>query len=354
MTDKTPDLKSSRPSLTYRDSGVDIDQANIAKKRIKTLARSTFGPSVISDIGAFAGLYRADFTEMKRPILVSSADGVGTKLKIAFLTGIHNTVGIDIVSHCTDDILVHGAIPLFFLDYIAAGKLEPHVIGEIVEGLAKGCLQSQCALIGGETAEMPDFYRPGEYDLAGFIVGVADEEKLFKPGQTQVGDHLIGLPSSGLHTNGYSLVRKLVFEQERLTVDSYVDDLQKTVGEELLRPHRNYLPIVRPLIEKGVLRAIAHITGGGITENLDRILAPSTDAEVKKGVWEINPVFRFIQERGNVAEDEMYRTFNMGIGMVLVVPDDKRESVLSHLQEQGETNYPIGQIIPGSGKVVYA
>ncbi|UCF36887.1 MAG: phosphoribosylformylglycinamidine cyclo-ligase [Acidobacteriota bacterium] len=354
MTEKTPSSKSNRPSLTYRDSGVDIDQANIAKKRIKTLARSTFGPSVISDIGAFAGLYRADFSEMNRPILVSSADGVGTKLKIAFLTGIHNTVGIDIVSHCTDNILVHGAIPLFFLDYIAAGKLEPHVIGEIVEGLAKGCLQSQCALIGGETAEMPDFYSPGEYDLAGFIVGVADEDKLFKPGQTQVGDHLIGLPSSGLHTNGYSLVRKLVFEQEGLTVDSYVDDLQKTIGEELLLPHRNYLPTVRPLIEQDCLRAIAHITGGGITENLDRILSASTDAQVKKGVWEINPIFQFIQDRGNVAEAEMYRTFNMGIGMILVVPDEKLDAVLGHLRKEKEIHYQIGQVIPGTGKVVYA
>ncbi len=246
--------------LTYRDAGVDIDKANEAKQRIKELARSTFNRNVLSEIGAFAGQYRLDLSSYSKPVLVSSADGVGTKLKIAFLTGIHDTVGIDIVSHCTNDILVQGALPMFFLDYIATGTLEPHVVAKIVEGLAEGCRKSECVLLGGETAEMPDFYRAGEYDLAGFIVGIADEEGLYNPSLVTEGDRLIGLPSSGLHTNGYSLVRKLVFEQERMEVETYVDELEKTIGEELLVPHRNYLRTVKSLILDSKLSGIAHIT----------------------------------------------------------------------------------------------
>ena len=344
---------SDGKGLTYREAGVDIDKANQAKQRIKQLARSTFGPAVASDIGAFAGLFRLDLSNFEGPILVSSVDGVGTKLKIAFMTGIHDTVGIDIVSHCTNDILVQGAVPLFFLDYIAAGALEPGVIEEIVTGLVEGCKQSRCALLGGETAEMPDFYQPGEYDLAGFVVGIADEKKLFHPSNVDEGDVLIGLPSSGLHTNGYSLVRKLMFEQEKLTVDSYVEDLGKTVGEELLTPHRNYLPVIEELVGGSELHGVAHITGGGITENLTRVIPDTLDAQVQRGNWEVLPIFHFIQERGQVAQAEMYRTFNMGIGMILIVPRDRMESVQSFFQEDDLEFSVIGSIVTGNGKVVY-
>jgi phosphoribosylformylglycinamidine cyclo-ligase len=344
---------SGRTGLTYREAGVDIDKANEAKSRIKRLARSTFDRCVLSDIGAFAGLYRPHLSGIQEPVLVSSVDGVGTKLRIAFMTNVHDTVGIDIVSHCTNDILVQGSVPLFFLDYIATGTLEPGVVEQIVKGLVEGCKQSRCVLLAGETAEMPDFYRPGEYDLAGFIVGIADESRLFHPGRVSEGDILIGLPSSGLHTNGYSLVRKLVFTQEKLSVDSYIEDFGQTVAEELLTPHRNYLPVVKDLIMEEDLVAIAHITGGGITENLARVLPDSLDAQVQRSKWEILPVFDFIQRRGRVAMDEMYRTFNMGIGMILVVRKDRSSQVQSYLDERKEHYFLIGEVTKGSGKVVY-
>jgi phosphoribosylformylglycinamidine cyclo-ligase len=340
-------------SLTYRDSGVDIDRANEATERIKELARSTFNDSVVSEIGAFAGLYRPDLKNMQTPLLVSSADGVGTKLKVAFLTGIHNTVGIDLVAHCTNDILVQRAFPLFFLDYIGVGKLKPEVIEQIVEGLAKGCSESNCALLGGETAEMPDFYQAGEYDLAGFIVGLTDELKIRESGPVKEGDVLIGLSSSGLHTNGYSLVRKLFFEEETLKVDTHVDELGQTLGEELLVPHRNYLPIIRELLLTDDLNALAHITGGGITENLARVLPVHLDAEVKRGTWEILPIFSLISERGRVKADEMYRTFNMGIGMILVAAAERAERVQDFLSARDERFRLIGKITPGTGKVRY-
>ncbi|MEE8349948.1 MAG: phosphoribosylformylglycinamidine cyclo-ligase [Acidobacteriota bacterium] len=340
-------------SLTYRDSGVDIDRANEATDRIKALARSTFNESVVSEIGAFAGLYRPDLKNMQTPLLVSSADGVGTKLKVAFLTGIHNTVGVDLVAHCTNDILVQRACPLFFLDYIGVGKLEPKVIEQIVEGLARGCSESECALLGGETAEMPDFYQAGEYDLAGFIVGLTDELKIRQSGPVKEGDVLIGLPSSGLHTNGYSLVRRLFFEQEKLQVESHVDELGRTLGEELLVPHRNYLPIVKELLLSDDLSALAHITGGGITENLARILPDSLDAEIKRGTWEILPIFSLIRDRGRVETDEMYRTFNMGIGMILVAAAERAERVQDFLASRDERFRLIGEITPGTGRVQY-
>ncbi len=339
--------------LTYRDSGVDIDRAKQAKKRIKELARSTFNSAVLSDIGAFAGLYRPDLSNFQKPVLVSSADGVGTKLKIAFLTGIHNTVGIDLVSHCTNDILVQRAFPLFFLDYIGTGKLEPEVIEQIVQGLAQGCSQSKCALLGGETAEMPDFYQAGEYVLVGFIVGLVDESKVREWGQVKKGDVLIGLVSSGLHTNGYSLVRKLFFEQEKLTIDSHLEELGKTVGEELLTPHRNYLPVIKELIQSDDLKALAHITGGGITGNLNRVLPDHLDAVIQRGTWEILPIFRFIRERGKVESEEMYRTFNMGVGMILVVAEGRAGRVQDFLAARDEQFYLIGEITDGSGKVQY-
>jgi len=339
--------------LTYRESGVDIDKANEAKKRIKRLARSTFNASVLSDIGAFAGLFRPDLEGLERPIIVSSVDGVGTKLKIAFLTNTHDTVGIDIVAHCTNDILVQGAVPLFFLDYIAAGTLEPGVVEEIVKGLVEGCKQAGCALLGGETAEMPDFYRPGEYDLAGFVVGIADESQLFHPKNVGLGDILIGLPSSGLHTNGFSMVRRLIFGKEKLTVDSYLPELGKTVGEELLIPHKNYLPAIKELVLRNKLNGVAHITGGGITENLARVIPDVVDARVERSRWEILPVFEYIRRKGNVALEEMYRTFNMGLGMILVVPEENMDSVQDYLRERDQHFKVIGDIVKGSGKVVY-
>ncbi len=341
------------PGLTYRDSGVDIDRAKQAKERIKELARSTFTSAVLSDIGGFAGLYRPDWSNLQKPVLVSSADGVGTKLKIAFLTGIHNTVGIDLVSHCTNDILVQRAFPLFFLDYIGTGKLEPEVVEQIVQGLAQGCSQSECALLGGETAEMPDFYQVGEYDLVGFIVGLADESKVREWGHVKKGDVLIGLASSGLHTNGYSLVRKLFFEQEKLTIDSHLEELGKTVGEELLTPHRNYLPVIKELIQSDDLKTLAHITGGGITGNLDRVLPDHLDAVIQRGTWKVLPIFRFIRERGKVQTEEMYRTFNMGLGMILVVAQERAQRVQDFLAARDEQFCLIGEITDGSGKVRY-
>jgi phosphoribosylformylglycinamidine cyclo-ligase len=339
--------------MKYSESGVDIDQANQAKKRIKTLARSTFNSSVLSDIGLFGGLYRPDLVHFQKPVLVSSVDGVGTKLKVAFMAGIHHTVGVDLVAHCTNDILVQGAFPLFFLDYIATGKLDPDVIESVVSGLAEGCRQSGCALIGGETAEMPDFYQPGEYDLAGFIVGIVDEFKLLPQGVSK-GDILVGLPSSGLHTNGYSLARKLFFEVAGHGVDSYVPELKKTVAEELLTPHRNYLPVIKEMVQSDDIHAMAHITGGGITENLDRVLPPNLDAVVKRGTWEVLPVFRYIRERGRVEDAEMYRTFNMGLGMILIVSKVRADRAQAYLQSRGERFYVIGEISEGSGKVRYA
>lgn len=339
--------------MKYRDAGVDIEKGNQAKQQIQNLVRSTFDSGVVRDFGSFAGLYRPDLVHFQRPILVSSADGVGTKLKIAFLTGIHNTVGVDLVAHCTNDILTHGSLPLFFLDYIATGKLEPSVVEEIVQGLVCGCKEASCVLLGGETAEMPDFYQEGEYDLAGFMVGLVDEFKVLDSKDVSEGDRLIGLSSSGLHTNGYSLVRRLIFEREKLTVDSSVAEWGKTVGEELLIPHRNYLPAVRELLHADDLHAIAHVTGGGITGNLARVLPSELDARVEMGSWEVLPVFRFIQERGEVDAEEMRRTFNLGVGLILVVAKERYDSVADHLKAKGETFYTIGEIVKGNGEVRY-
>ncbi|GAB4239022.1 MAG: phosphoribosylformylglycinamidine cyclo-ligase [Acidobacteriota bacterium] len=343
----------AKKGLTYRDAGVDIDAARRAKERIKQLARSTFTPAVLTEIGAFAGVFRPGWRDYEDPVLLASADGVGTKLKIAFLTGRHNTVGVDIVAHCTNDILVLGARPLFFLDYLATGKLEPGVVEQVVEGLAEGCRRCRCVLLGGETAEMPDFYAPGEYDLAGFIVGIAERGKLLTPDRVQEGDVLLGLPSSGLHTNGYSLVRKLCFEREGLRVDDYIPEFGRTLGEELLEPHRPYLDVLDPLLERESLHGLAHITGGGITENLDRVLPSHLDAVVRRGAWEVPPIFRFIQERGGVGEDEMFRTFNMGIGMILIVAGEAVAETAAVIRNRGLEPVELGTVEPGSGKVRY-
>ncbi len=336
--------------LTYKDSGVDIDASNAAKKRIRELARQTFTPGVISDIGSFGGMFSCDFGGMKEPVLVSSTDGVGTKLKVAVMMNRHNTVGADLVNHCVNDILVQGARPLFFMDYIATGRLNPDVVVSVVEGVARGCREAGCALIGGETAEMPGFYADGEYDVAGFIVGIVDRSRVLDGKSIRHGDLLIGLPSVGLHTNGYSLARKLFFEIAQLEPTSRVDGLESTVGEELLKPHVNYEPVVREALAKNLIEGLAHITGGGITENLNRILPENCQAEVRLGSWPALPLCKVMAEIGKIERDEMLRATNMGIGMVIVV----RPSNLGALTATLKTPYfQIGRIIPGEPRVSY-
>ncbi len=340
--------------MSYAGAGVDIDAANAAKKRIQRLARATFSPSVLTDIGSFGALFRLAKDSYEDPLLVSSCDGVGTKLKLAFMTGIHDTVGYDLVSHCVSDILVQGARPLFFLDYVACGKLDPATVEQVVSGLARGCRETGCALIGGETAEMPDFYSPGEYDLAGFIVGVVDRKRLIDGSKILPGDHIVGLASLGLHTNGYSLARRLFFDVLRLTPQDQIPELGATVGTLLLAPHRNYLPLVEPLLETGYIKGLAHITGGGITENLPRILPAGTAAEIRRGSWPVLGIFRYIQEKGGVSVEEMYRTFNMGIGMIVVVSPEHLDAVRAVLAQREEILFEIGRIVPGEGRVRYA
>jgi len=340
-----------KEEISYRDAGVDIDAANDATARIRRLARETFTPGVMTDIGSFGGMFKANFAGMTDPVLVSSADGVGTKLRIAFLTGVHNTVGYDLVCHCVNDILVQGARPLFFLDYIASGRLVPETIERVIEGLARGCKEAGCALIGGETAEMPGFYADGEYDIAGFIVGAVDSPYIINGSQIARGDLLVGLPSVGLHTNGYSLARKLFFDVAGYTVDTQVDELGSTVGEVLLKPHRSYLAAIDGLLGSGVIKGLAHITGGGLVENLSRILPKSVAAEIKRGSWPVLPVFDLLAKIGNVSDAEMYRTFNMGIGMVIVVSPGALDRLQAYLDERGEKHYDIGRIIAGNQTV---
>jgi phosphoribosylformylglycinamidine cyclo-ligase len=339
--------------MDYKQSGVSIDAGNETVGRIKDLAKRTFTPGVLSAIGSFGGLFRLG-AGYRDPVLVSSADGVGTKLKLAFMTGRHDTVGQCLVNHCVNDILVQGAEPLFFLDYVATGRLSPDVAARVVEGVSTACLENGCALIGGETAEMPGFYAEGEYDIAGFIVGVVERDRLVTGGALRTGDALLGLPSTGLHTNGYSLARAIVFEHLGLKADSLVDELGCTIGEELLRVHRSYLPVVRPLLEAGLVKGLAHITGGGITENLPRILPPGTAALIDKSAWTPNAVFRYLQRVGNVPEDDMFRTFNMGIGLIVACAPDDADRVTLMLQAAGETRvHSVGRIIEGEPGVVY-
>ena len=337
--------------ITYSDAGVDIDAATRATDKIKELARRTFNQRTLSEIGSFGGMFDGAFPSLKQPVLVASADGVGTKLKIAFVSGVHNTVGRDLVNHCVNDILVQGARPLFFLDYIATGKLLPEVVAEIVEGVANGCRENGCVLLGGETAEMPDFYAAGEYDIAGFIVGVADREKIIDGKGITPGDVLIALPSVGLHTNGYSLARKLFLEVARHKVETRLDELGMTVGEALLQPHLSYLKPLDGLLDSGMIKGLAHITGGGLTDNIPRILPEGCAVEIAEGSWPVLPVFKLMQEIGNVADAEMYRTFNMGVGMVLVTSAENRTAVESHLQKQGAAVYQIGRVTSGNREV---
>jgi phosphoribosylformylglycinamidine cyclo-ligase len=334
--------------MDYKASGVDIDAGNEAVRRIRALARSTFTAGVISDIGSFGGLFQLETGKYREPVLVSSADGVGTKLKIAFLSNRHDTVGVDLVNHCVNDILMQGAEPLFFLDYLATGRLSPEVAQTIVGGITTACRDNGCALLGGETAEMPGFYADGEYDLAGFIVGVVDRTRLISGRTIAVGDALVGVPSSGLHTNGYSLARQIVFEHLNLEVDTYVPELERTVGEAMLEPHRSYLPLVRPLLDGGRIKAMAHITGGGITENLPRVLPHGTAAVVDASAWEVPPLFRWLQRNGNVPIDDMMRTFNMGLGLIIVTARDRSEQLIEELAARGGRDARvIGEIVPG-------
>lgn len=334
--------------LTYKGAGVDIDAQDQALARIKELARGTFTPGVLSEIGSFGGLFALEPENPQAPVLVASADGVGTKLKVAQLAGKHHTVGEDLVNHCVNDILVQGARPLFFLDYLATGKLEPQVAVDLVQGMARACQAHSCALLGGETAEMPGFYGPGEYDLAGFIVGVAARDKLLGPKGVEAGDVLVALPSSGLHTNGYSLARKVFFETMGLSVDSYVPELACTVGEELLKVHRSYFSAVWPLVEEGLLKSAAHITGGGIPDNLPRALPAGLGAEINLRSWDEPAVFRLIRLAGKVPEEDMRRTFNLGVGMILVVAEERLGQVLSRLAQQGP-GWVIGRVVEGAG-----
>ncbi|MGE0448870.1 MAG: phosphoribosylformylglycinamidine cyclo-ligase [Vicinamibacterales bacterium] len=340
--------------MDYRQSGVDIDAGNEAVRRIKHLARGTFTPGVLSEIGSFGGLFDVGAASLREPVLVASADGVGTKLKVAFLTERHDTVGEDLVNHCVNDILVQGARPLFFLDYLATGRLLPDVAEQIVAGLARGCRENGCALLGGETAEMPGFYADGEYDIAGFVVGAVERSKVIDGRAIAPGDRLIGLPSSGLHTNGYSLARRVLFDVCGLRVDSYVPELGVSVGEALLAVHRSYLRSVAGLLDGGLIKGMAHITGGGITENVPRTLPDGCAVRVDRGAWTVPPLFELIQQRGAVAPDEMFRAFNMGIGLVLVCAASDATRAVEMLKAAGESGAVlIGEVVPGGRTVEY-
>lgn len=346
-------MTHKRSGLSYRDAGVNIDAADEAMRRIKDIVNKTFNDNVLRDIGTFGAMYRFDTGNMEEPVLVSSVDGVGTKLKLAFLTGIHDTVGIDLVSHCVNDILVQGARPLFFLDYLAFGVIEPGVVVDVIRGVANGCRYAGCALIGGETAEMPGMYTPGEYDVAGTIVGVVDRKRIVDGSRLEEGDVIVGLPSSGLHTNGYSLARKICFEVAGLTCDDPMPGTGRTVGKALMEPHRSYAKMIQVLMRLVDIRGMCHITGGGITDNLPRVLPEGLGAEIDLASWKVPPVFRFLQETGDVEEKEMLRTFNMGIGYLLLAAQDQATRILDVLSQTGETGYVVGRVVRGEGKVNY-
>jgi phosphoribosylformylglycinamidine cyclo-ligase len=339
-------------SVSYSDAGVDIDAATRATDRIKELARKTFNQRTLSEIGSFGGMFDGAFPKLAAPVLVASADGVGTKLKAAFATGVHNTVGRDLVNHCVNDILVQGARPLFFLDYVATGKLSPDVVASVVEGVANGCRENGCVLLGGETAEMPGFYGEGEYDIAGFIVGVVDRSKIIDGKSIEAGDVLLALPSAGLHTNGYSLARKLFFEIAGYEVQTHVAELGMTAGEALLLPHLSYLRPLEGLLDSGAIKGLAHITGGGLTDNIPRILPEGTAVRIENGSWPVLPMFELLRRLGNVSDSEMNRTFNMGVGMVIVCAPGAVESIKNHFQQRGDECYQIGEVIAGEREVI--
>ncbi|MBB5326921.1 phosphoribosylformylglycinamidine cyclo-ligase [Edaphobacter lichenicola] len=343
----------AKKSISYADAGVDITSGDRSKQRIKMLARKTFNKQVLSEIGGFGGLFALDLEKFPNPVLVSSADGVGTKLKVAFDLGIHHTVGQDLVNHCVNDIAVQGATPLFFLDYLATGKLEDIVIERVVQGISEACKANGCALIGGETAQMPGFYADGEYDLAGTIIGAVSRDKIITGEQIQIGDVLVGLPSNGLHTNGYSLARKLLFEVAKYGPEQYINELKDKTGAALMRTHRSYLSVIKKLTGADVVSGMAHITGGGITENLPRILPKGIGALVDRASWTVPPLFEHLQQLGNVEEDEMLRTFNMGIGLIAVIPAEKIKKAKAILNRANERHCLIGRIVRGERKVSY-
>jgi phosphoribosylformylglycinamidine cyclo-ligase len=334
-------------SISYQDAGVSIDNANLAVAKIRNFAKSTFNERTLTEIGSFGGMFSGAFPEMADPILVASADGVGTKLKIAFDTGIHSTIGQDLVNHCVNDILVQGARPLFFLDYFATGVLSPEVTASVVEGIATACRENGCVLLGGETAEMPGFYAVGEYDLAGFIVGVVDRSKVIDGKNIKPGDVVLGLPSKGLQTNGYSLARKLFFEVGGYEVDTYVEELGTTVGEALLEKHASFLKPLGGLLDAGKIKGLAHITGGGFTENIPRILPDGVGVEIKRGTWNEPSIFGLMRTLGNVADAEMFRTFNMGIGMIVVCAAEDADDLRQNLGECFE----IGSVVEGNKEI---
>jgi phosphoribosylformylglycinamidine cyclo-ligase len=334
--------------MDYREAGVDISAADAAKARIKGLAKATFNASVLTEIGSFGGMFRPDFSRYREPVLVASTDGVGTKIKVAILAGVHDTVGYDLVAHCVDDILVQGATPLFFLDYVALGKMDPVKVEQIVSGFSRACAELGCPLIGGETAEMPGTYAEDDYDLAGFIVGVVEKRRALPRGVRE-GDVLLGLPSTGLHTNGYSLARKVLLEKLGHRVDVHLPELGTTVGRALLAPHRSYLAALEPLLERDKVRALAHITGGGFPGNIPRVLPEGLGARLRRGSWEVPPLFRLIQRGGGVPDEEMERTFNMGLGMIVVVSPGDLHEVEHSLERRGEVSFVVGSVVRGAG-----
>ena len=337
--------------ISYKDAGVDKEAGYKEVQLIKNIIKKTHTEGVVSDIGGFAGLFQLDTKSYKEPVLVSGTDGVGTKLKIAFMMDKHNTIGEDCVAMCVNDILCQGAKPLFFLDYIATGKLIPEKMAKVVEGIANGCIKGECALIGGETAEMPGFYSEDEYDLAGFCVGVVDKEKIIDGSKVKEGDVLIGLPSSGVHSNGYSLVRKIVFDKENMEVDKFIPELETTIGEELLKPTRIYTKAVMPLIDKFNIKGIVHITGGGFYENIPRIVPDGLTAAINTKEIDTPEIFNLLAKWGNINREEMYSTFNMGIGMVLIVSKDEVDSITKVLNEQKEDCVLLGKVEKGKEKV---
>ena len=337
--------------LTYRDAGVDIDAGNLSVKLIKDSVKATYRPEVLGDLGGFGGLF-AMSTKYKEPVLVSGTDGVGTKLRLAFILDKHDTIGQDAVAMCVNDILVQGAEPLFFLDYLAVGKLDPEQVADVVKGVANACKESGCALIGGETAEMAGFYAEGEYDIAGFAVGAVEKSKIITSEKVKAGDVILGLPSSGVHSNGYSLVRKIVFDVKGFKGDEYIDELGKTIGEELLTPTRLYPKSCLPLIEKFDIHGMVHVTGGGYYENIPRALPEDMGAEIDATSWPVPPIFNLLKEWGNVDWHEMYRTFNMGIGMIIIASAEEAEKIKADLQARNEAVYEIGKVTQGSHEVI--
>ena len=343
--------------MKYADAGVNIAVADEAKQRIRHLASKTFSPAVLGGIGGFGALFALDLKRWKDPVLVSSADGVGTKLKIAMAMGVHSTVGGDLVNHCVNDILVQGGEPLFFLDYLAMGKLEPNVVEQLVDGMSRACRKAGCALIGGETAEMPGFYPQGEYDLAGFIVGAVDRKKILTGKNVRPGDTMLGLPSVGLHTNGYSLARKLVFDVAKLKSETYVAEVGNKIGAELLKPHVCYAPAVKNLLAKGWVSAMAHVTGGGIPGNLPRVLPSGVKAIIDLDAWPIPSIFKYLAKLGEIDSDELLQSFNMGIGMIVIVPAEFVKDAEADLKRRREKFFRIGRIErgdTGKARLIYS